>query len=87
MFHGTGSHFNAEMVEEHDRVFDSRTGEWVRPYDDQAGSGRSRFMKFRTEAAARRWIEATFEEEFDPDSHELVFSGDVNNEWFYGEGD
>ena len=70
-FHGTGAHFHVEMREQTDRN----------------GDGRNRFMKFNRDETARRWIESTFQEEFSPETHRLVFRGDVNDTWYYPEGD
>ena len=85
-FHGTGSHFHVEMTEEHNYLYDSRGGEWIAPADDPDGEGRVRFMKFRTDRAARRWVAEVFASEFSSESLELYFSGDVEAHWFYPEG-
>lgn len=86
-FHGTGNHFHVEMQEEHNYVFDPQTGEWIEPTHDSLGEGRHRFMKFGREKTARRWVQEIFSQEFSDRSHELVFRGDVNRQWFYREGD
>jgi hypothetical protein len=86
-FPGTGSHFQVEIREEHNYVYDPDTGEWIAPEHDPPGEGRHRFMKFNREATARRWVEDVFETEFSPDTHELIFRGDVSDRWFYPEGD
>jgi hypothetical protein len=36
---------------------------------------------------ARRWIESTFAQEFDPETHELRVEEGESYRWFYGEGD
>jgi hypothetical protein len=70
-FPGTGSHFHVEMREE----------------SDTQREGEVRFMKFNRDDTARRWVDHTFSEEFSEETHELVFRGDVNDTWFYPEGD
>jgi hypothetical protein len=98
-FHGTGNHFHVEMREEPNYVYDEQSGSWVVPpaeleeadpdeaRPDGHDTGRHRFMKFNSDKTARLWVERTFHEEFDPDTHELVFRGDVSRRWFYPEGD
>jgi hypothetical protein len=71
-FHGTGNHFHVHMEEE-----EGPNGE----------EGLTRFMKFSRNDTARYWVERTFAGEFSPETHELVFRGDVGERWFYGEGD
>jgi hypothetical protein len=44
-------------------------------------------MKFNREDTARRWVQTVFAEEFSEETHELVFTGDVSNTWYYPEGD
>jgi hypothetical protein len=86
-FYGTGSHFHVELVEEPNYVYDPEQESWLAPTGDSAGEGRRRFMKFRREDTARRWIHRVFEEEFSPELHRLEFAGDVSRHWFYPEGD
>lgn len=86
-FHGTGSHFHVELIEEPDYVYDPESGEWIVPAGDTAGAGRRRFMKFRREDTARRWIHQVFSEEFSENTHVLELAGDVSEKWFYPEGD
>ncbi|MFW5786551.1 MAG: hypothetical protein ACOCYC_04830 [bacterium] len=86
-FHGTGSHFHVELVEEPDYVWDPDRREWIAPTGDTAGEGRRRFMKFRREDTARRWIQQVFDQEFSEETHRLEFTGDVSQTWFYPEGD
>jgi len=52
---------------------------------EESGEGRERMMKFRTREKAVRWARATFEREFNPQTHELVFVED-HRAWFYPEG-
>ncbi len=86
-FYGTGSHFHVELAEEPDYLFDPAQEKWLVPKGDSAGEGRRRFMKFRREETARRWIRKVFHEEFSEESHHLILGGDVSRRWFYPEGD
>lgn len=54
---------------------------------DDPGKGKVRVMKFTRPEIARRWIETTFDDEFDEETHELVVEKGESYNWFYGEGD
>jgi hypothetical protein len=86
-FHGTGAHFHVELTEEPNYLYDADRDQWVHPQGDSGGAGRHRFMKFRKEETARRWIHQVFNEEFSEETHQLVLEGDVSQRWFYPEGD
>lgn len=86
-FPGTGSHFQVEIIEEPNYVFDPSTNEWVRPLGDRQEPIRHRFMKFNREETARRWIRQVFAQEFSEETHRLELRGDVSSRWFYPEGD
>ena len=86
-FHGTGAHFHVELTEEPNYVYSADLGTWIHPQGDSGGEGRHRFMKFRKEDTARRWIHQVFNAEFSDETHRLVLEGDVSQRWFYPEGD
>jgi hypothetical protein len=87
-FTGYGKHIHVTMKEADDPIWDDQAGEWVIPTDpEDPGHGVERVMKFNRRAAARKWIETTFEQEFDTETHELQVEEGESYQWFYGEGE
>lgn len=87
-FTGQGTHIHVTMKEADNPVWDAGEGEWILPLGaEDPGKGRQRVMKFNRPRAARRWIEATFASEFDPETHALEVEAGESYRWFYGEGD
>ncbi len=50
-------------------------------------TGTERMMKFHSREAAERWIDYTYTREFGEMTHRLVFVDDIQQRWFYREGD
>jgi len=76
------------MREADDPHWSGEAKEWVQPTEgDDPGKGPVRVMKFNRPEIARRWIETTFADEFDEETHELVVEKGESYNWFYREGD
>ena len=87
-FTGYGRHVHVTMKEADDPSWNPEEGRWVPPSDpEDPGQGRERVMKFNGSEVARKWIERTFRDEFDPGTHELRVEEGESYRWFYGEGD
>lgn len=87
-FTGYGKHVHVTMKEADDPSWDSVRGEWASPSEpEDPGHGKERVMKFNGSKVARKWIERTFADEFDPETHELRVEEGESYRWFYGEGD
>ena len=87
-FTGYGKHVHVTMKEADDPWWDAERRRWVLPSQpEDPGQGLQRVMKFHGSKRARRWIETTFVEEFDPETHELKVEEGESYDWFYGEGD
>lgn len=87
-FTGYGKHVHVTMKEADDPYWDPEEERWVAPSEpEDPGRGRERVMKFSGSKMARRWIESTFAQEFDPETHELRVEEGESYRWFYGEGD
>lgn len=74
-FIGHGAHVHVSMRER------------VAPGAAPDATPRERYMKFRDPTLALRWVQATFQQDFDPERQKLVFAAENTRRWFYGEGD
>lgn len=87
-FTGYGKHVHVTMKEADDPYWDHEQERWVKPSEpEDPGHGTERVMKFNGAKMARKWIEKTFQEEFDSETHELEVEEGESYRWFYGEGE